>query len=84
MVYLVAMGGLLMPLFWLSQPATRGHGHREAGRAASWPSSATQYHLSQTDLGQIDPTTETIRLATLGMRRHRRRPALVARPTSTR
>ena len=37
-------------------------------RAESWPSSAIEYHLSQAQLGQIDPTSVTIKLATLGMR----------------
>ena len=37
-------------------------------RAASWPRCATDYRLSQAQLGEIDPASETIKLATLGMR----------------
>ena len=64
----MAIGVLLMPLFLLSHPATRRHGAAKGQPAASWPSSASSTSLSQTELGQIDPTSETIKLATLGMR----------------
>ena len=35
--------------------------------AACWRKLREKYHLSQTQLGQIDPTSETIKLATLGL-----------------
>ena len=44
-----------------------GHDRREAGRA-SWPSCASEYRLGQANLGEIDPASETIKLATLGLR----------------
>ncbi|MGA2067005.1 MAG: hypothetical protein ABSG86_18645 [Thermoguttaceae bacterium] len=68
--YLVAMGVLLMPLFWLSHPATRAVGPQgQRGRPGGYLAQLRrEYRLNQADIGQIDPTTETIRLTTLGMR----------------
>jgi hypothetical protein len=66
--YLVAMGALLMPLFWLSQPATRQPGTQHGQPGGKLARLRETYHLSQTEIGQIDPSTETMRLATLGMR----------------
>ena len=37
-------------------------------RGASWRRCAREYQLSQAQLGEIDPASETIKLATLGMR----------------
>jgi hypothetical protein len=61
---------LLMPLFLLSHPATRATDPRgERGRPGGYLAQLRQeYRLTQADIGQIDPTTETIRLTTLGMR----------------
>jgi hypothetical protein len=66
--YLVAIGVLLMPLFWLSHPGTGdtlGAKGQAGGKLAQL---RREYKLTQTQLGQIDPTAETIKLATLGMR----------------
>ena len=67
-VYLVVMGALLMPLFWLSHPATRDLKEARGRPGGKLAQLRDAYHLSQTDIGQIDPTSETLRLATLGMR----------------
>jgi hypothetical protein len=67
-LYLVAIGGLLMPLFWLSQPATRDTKAARGQPGGKLAQLRQQFRLSQTELGQVDPTSETIRLATLGMR----------------
>ncbi len=58
---------LLLPLSYLSQPATRDSegGPRRGGKLAQL---RDEYNLSQADLGEIDPTSEAIKLATLGMR----------------
>jgi len=67
-IYLVAIAGLLGPLFWLSQPATsdvKGIKGSPGGKLARL---RKRYELSQTQLGQIDPASETIKLATLGFR----------------
>lgn len=67
-IYLVAMGLLLMPLFWLSQPATQGTKQQRGQPGGKLARLRDEYRLNQTELGQIDPTSETIRLTTLGMR----------------
>lgn len=66
--YLVAMALLLVPLSWLSQPATSAaveEGGSEGGKLAQL---RTENGLSQANLGEIDPTSEALKLATLGMR----------------
>lgn len=66
--YVVAICVLLMPLFWLSHPATRGSAERK-GRGGGVLAQFRENHgLSQTQLGEIDLTSETIKLSTLGMR----------------
>jgi hypothetical protein len=67
-IYLVAIAVLLMPLFWLSQPATsavKGSPGSPGGKLAHL---RDDYHLSPARLGQVDPTSVTIKLATLGLR----------------
>lgn len=61
-VYLVLIAALLAPLAWLSQPATL---QRPGGQLAQL---RDRYGLGQANLGEIDPTSETLKLATLGMR----------------
>ena len=68
--YLIAIAVLLMPLFWLSQPATnavKGVQGSPGGMLAQLRDDPV-HTLSQAQLGQIDPTSVTIKLATLGMR----------------
>lgn len=52
---------LLVPMAWLSQPATS----RSAGGKLAMLRS--DYKLSQANLGEIDPASATMRLASLGM-----------------
>jgi hypothetical protein len=61
-VYLCAIAALLIPLSFLSQPATT---QSSGGKLAKLRG---EYELSQANLGDIDPASETIKLATLGMR----------------
>ena len=65
--YACAIAALLLPLSWLSAPATRQADGRqtEGGVLAQM---RQEHHLSQATLGEIDPASETIKLATLGMR----------------
>ncbi len=68
--YMVAMAILVFPLYWLSSPTVSGRNApdgkgRPGGRLAQL---RTEYGLSQANLGEIDPASETIRLVTLGMR----------------
>jgi len=61
-VYLVGIALLLGPLFWLSHPSTlEGPGGQLAQYRAA-------HGLSEAQLGDIDPTGQTIKLATLGLR----------------
>ncbi|MFZ5833670.1 MAG: hypothetical protein ACOY3P_26590 [Planctomycetota bacterium] len=66
--YVVLIVVLLLPLYWLSQPASpavRGNPGSPGGKLSQL---RQQYNLSQTNLGQLDPASETLRLATLGLR----------------
>ena len=64
---------LLFPLFLLGQPATRSSGGDD-GQGARGSSGGTlarmrsSYGLSQAELGKIDPASETMKMATLGLR----------------
>jgi len=63
--YLVAIGVLLLPLSLLSQPAaSRGQG----GPGGILARLRSEHDLSEAQLGEIDPTSETIKLATFGLR----------------
>jgi hypothetical protein len=67
-VYVVAMVLLLLPLYLLSQPASpesRSGGGSPGGLLVQL---REKYGLSQAQLGQIDPASETVKLAILGMR----------------
>jgi hypothetical protein len=61
-VYACVIAALLLPLSWLSQPETT---ESKGGQLAQLRS---EYQLGQAQLGDIDPASETIKLATLGMR----------------
>ena len=61
-VYASIIAALLIPLSWLSQPETT---ESKGGKLAQL---RTDYRLSQAQLGEIDPASETIKLATLGLR----------------
>ena len=67
-VYLVAIAVLLVPLFWLSQPATRDTKEAQGSPGGLLAQMREEHGLSQSQLGEIDPTSETIKLATLGLR----------------
>ncbi len=62
LAYLVAIVILAFPIAWLSAPATTT---KEGGKLAQL---RKQYRLAQVNLGKIDPASETIKLATLGLR----------------
>ena len=67
-IYLMLILALLLPLHYLSQPATRsvqGAQERESpgGLLAQM---RAEYKLSPAQLGEIDPTSVTLKLATLG------------------
>ena len=59
-IYILAMVALLFPLFYLGKPPTKG-----SGKIAELRS---RYSIGQADLGKLDPASESMKLATLGMR----------------
>ena len=61
-VYVCVIAALLLPLSWLSQPETSDS---KGGLLAQM---RKDNQLGQASLGEIDPASETIKLATLGMR----------------
>ena len=69
--YIVAIAVLIVPLNLLSQPATRQMkdgkltGVSRGGKLAEL---REQYGLSEANLGEIDASAETVKLATLGLR----------------
>ena len=67
--YAAAIAALLFPLFMLGQPASgtpQGAGdQRGGGKLAQL---RAEYRLAQVSLGEIDPASESIKLASLGLR----------------
>lgn len=61
-VYLMLIAVLLFPISYLGAPATL---EEDGGKLAQL---REEYELGQSNLGEIDPASETIRLATLGLR----------------
>ncbi len=66
-IYIAAIAALLYPLFRIGQPASRSS-QGEANPGGVLAQLRSQYNLSQAELGEIDPTGESLKLATLGMR----------------
>src|SRR3954447_5792655 len=62
LAYLGIIVVLAFPIVWLSVPATTT---REGGKLAQL---SKEHHLAQVNLGEVDPASETIKLATLGLR----------------
>ncbi len=62
LLMLVAIAVLLVPLSALSQPAD------SLSKGGVMSQLRTKYELGQSNLGEVDPTSETIRLATLGLK----------------
>ncbi len=64
LTYILCMVGLLVPLFIMGQPS-KGTSSDKGGALARI---RAKYELGQADLGDIDPASESMRLATLGLR----------------
>ena len=66
-VYLVLMAALLVPLYLVSAPSFQDEfgNVTEGGKLTQL---RTLHGLSQSNLGEIDPASESMKLATLGMR----------------
>ena len=63
LTYLVVMLGMLIPLYLLGQPA--GGTGDPGGRLSVM---RHEYNIAESDLGEISPASETMKLASLGMR----------------
>ena len=59
--YFLAIGVLLLPSFWMSMPSTK----RSQGGILAQVRSENKLH--QADLGEIDPTSATMKLVTFGL-----------------
>lgn len=73
LVYIGIMVLLLVPLYFLGHPSVRmGGGAQQAETTLSQGGALaqirTKYGLHHSDLGELDPASETARLATLGLR----------------
>jgi len=67
LAYMAAIAVLLLPLSWLSRPSTKdSEGRIVPGGVLA--QQRDQYQISQSSLGEIDPASETMKLATLGLR----------------
>lgn len=67
--YIAAIALLLLPLAALSQPAAVGPGKQGGGSPGGKLSQLREdYGLAQARLGEIDPASETMKLASLGLR----------------
>jgi hypothetical protein len=67
-VYLVAMGVLLGLLYFFGHPSTIDTPEHKGMPGGFLAQARQRAGLSQTQLGDIDPTSETIKLATFGLR----------------
>ncbi|MBN1590385.1 MAG: hypothetical protein JW888_12795 [Pirellulales bacterium] len=67
-VYLVIIALFLPLLYWLGHPATLDTETDKGSPGGMLAQQRTDQKLDQVYLGKIDPTSETLKLATLGMR----------------
>ncbi len=68
LIYLAILVVLLIPLSLLSMPARQATTNVPGSAGGKLAQLREEHGLGQANLGQIDPTSETIKLATLGMR----------------
>jgi len=67
-VYLVVIAVLLVPLSYLGRPATSDSATADGSPGGMLAQKRAEHNLMQAELGQIDPTSETIKLVTFGLR----------------
>ncbi|MEN6458404.1 MAG: hypothetical protein ABFC63_05695 [Thermoguttaceae bacterium] len=66
--YLLMIGVLALLLLWMGQPATSATKGAKDSPGGVLARLRSHYRLSQAELGDIDPTSVTIKLSTLGLR----------------
>ena len=66
--YISAMVALLVPLYFLGNPSVRNADGSIKESGGTLAQLRTKYDLGQSDLGELDPASESVRLATLGLR----------------
>jgi hypothetical protein len=66
--YIIGIAVLLVFLYEFGHPPTKGGRNEQGSPGGILPQKQEEYKLSQSQLGEIDPTSETIKLATLGLR----------------
>ncbi len=67
-LYIVLIGLLLAPISLVSRPASLGSGEGTGDSGGELAKLRTEYRLAQDQLSQIDPASETMKLASLGLR----------------
>jgi hypothetical protein len=67
-IYMGLIALLLIPLYTLGNPATGDPTDAESTPGGKLAQLRAQYDLSQAALGEIDPASESMKLATLGLR----------------
>ncbi|GAB5405163.1 MAG: hypothetical protein Aurels2KO_33940 [Aureliella sp.] len=68
LVYISCIVLLLVPLYFLGRPSVRDEDGSTLQAGGVLSQIRDEYDLGQGDLGQIDPASESMRLATLGLR----------------
>ena len=67
-IYLVAIVALLIPMSLISRPAQRADTVKDSNSGGKLSQLRDEYNLSQAQLSDIDPASETMKLASLGLR----------------
>ena len=68
LAYISAMVALLVPLYFLGKPSVRRPDGSVMDQGGTLAQLRTRYDLGQSDIGEMDPASESMRLATLGLR----------------
>lgn len=68
LIYICAMVALVVPLYFLGNPSVRDTDGSIKSPGGTLAQIRSAYNLEQGDLGEIDPASESMRLATLGLR----------------
>ncbi|MFN3188921.1 MAG: hypothetical protein ACE361_00230 [Aureliella sp.] len=66
--YICAIVALVVPLYFLGNPSVRNDDGSVKSAGGALAKIRAEYDLGQGDLGELDPASESMRLATLGLR----------------